>query len=157
MVSDRWPVDVNLINYPYILAPDMYTHIHQIRVRYADTDQMGYVYYGNYAHYYEEARSEAIRALGMPYREMEMGGTMLPITRMNIKYIGPAFYDELITVRTILSEMPGRFLHFRYEIYNEVAKLINEGETQLVFLDASTRKIVHAPDALIEKLRPYFA
>src|SRR4051812_36773078 len=68
------------------LAP-MYTHDHKIRVRYADTDQMGYVYYGNYARYYEEARAEAIRSLGMPYKEMELGGIMLPITRMNIKYI----------------------------------------------------------------------
>ncbi len=134
----------------------MYTHIHQIRVRYADTDQMGYVYYGNYARYYEEARSEAIRALGMPYKELELSGTMLPITRMNIKYIGPAFYDELITVRTILTEMPGRFMQFKYEIYNEAAKLINEGETQLVFVDAKTRKMVHAPAFLTEQLKTYF-
>ncbi|MCW3128189.1 MAG: thioesterase [Bacteroidetes bacterium] len=135
----------------------MYTHDHKIRVRYADTDQMGYVYYGNYAHYYEEARSEAIRALGMPYKEMELGGIMLPITRMNIKYIGPAFYDELITVRTILTEMPGRFIQFKYEIYNESAKLINEGETQLIFLDANTRKMLHAPAFLTDRLKPYFA
>jgi acyl-CoA thioester hydrolase len=117
---------------------------------------MGYVYYGNYAHYYEEARSEAIRALGMPYKEMEMGGIMLPITRMNIKYIGPAYYDELLTVRTILTEMPNRFILFKYEIYNEAAKLINEGETQLIFLDASTRKMLHAPTFLTDKLKAYF-
>jgi acyl-CoA thioester hydrolase len=69
----------------------MYTHIHHIRVRYADTDQMGYVYYGHYAYYYEEARSEAIRALGFPYKEMEQKGIMLPVTRMNVKYIAPAY------------------------------------------------------------------
>ncbi len=134
----------------------MYTHIHQIRVRYADTDQMGYVYYGNYAHYYEEARCEAIRALGFPYKEMEVNGIMLPITRMNIKYIGPAYYDELITLRTMLVELPNRFINFKYEVYNESAKLINEGETQLVFVDAQTRKMVHAPEVIMAKLRPYF-
>lgn len=134
----------------------MYTHIHRIRVRYADTDQMGYVYYGNYARYYEEARAEAIRALGMPYKEMELGGIMLPITRMTVKYIGPAFYDELIAVKTILTEMPDRFLHFKYEIYNEADKLINEADTQLIFVDALSRKMVHAPEFLTSRLKPYF-
>ena len=134
----------------------MYTHIHHIRVRYADTDQMGYVYYGCYANYYEEARSEAIRALGFPYKEMELSGVMLPVTRMSVKYIGPAFYDEMITVRTMIDELPNRFIHFRYEIYNEAAKLINEGETQLVFVDAVTRKMVHAPQEIIQKLKYYF-
>lgn len=135
----------------------MYTHTHQIRVRYADTDQMGYVYYGNYAHYYEEARSEAIRSLGMPYKEMEQGGLMLPITRMNIKYIQPAFYDELLSIKTKVTEMPSRFIKFEYEVYNEKGVLINEGETQLVFIDAATRKLAHAPKALTDKLAAYFA
>ena len=134
----------------------MYTHIHHIRVRYADTDQMGYVYYGTYANYYEEARSEAMRALGFPYKEMEKNGIMLPVTRMNVKFIGPAFYDERITVRTMITELPNRFVHFKYEIYNEAAKLINEGETQLVFVDAETRKMKQAPKELIEKLKHYF-
>ena len=134
----------------------MYTHIHHIRVRYADTDQMGYVYYGTYANYYEEARSESIRALGFPYKEMELNGVMLPVTRMNIKYIAPAFYDEMITVRTMICELPGRTIHFKYEIYNEAAKLINEGETQLVFVDATTRKMVHAPQEIVNRLKMYF-
>jgi acyl-CoA thioester hydrolase len=134
----------------------MYTHIHQVRVRYADTDQMGYVYYGCYANYYEEARSEAIRALGFPYKEMELNGLMLPVTRMSVKYIGPAFYDEVITIRTMIKEMPKRFVHFHYEIYSEHAKLINEGDTQLIFVDAHTRKMSHAPEELIEKLKGYF-
>ena len=134
----------------------MYTHIHKVRVRYADTDQMGYVYYGCYANYYEEARSEAIRALGFPYKDMEQNGLMLPVTRMSVKYIGPAFYDEMITIRTMIKEMPGRFIYFHYEIYNEAAKLINEGETQLVFVDAHTRKMSHAPEEILDKLRGYF-
>ena len=134
----------------------MYTHIHHVRVRYADTDQMGYVYYGYYAQYYEEARSEAIRALGFPYREMEQNGIMLPVTRMNVKYIAPALYDEMITIRTMVHEMPDRFITFHYEIYNEAAKLINEGETQLIFVDATTRKMIHAPQEIREKFKPYF-
>jgi acyl-CoA thioester hydrolase len=134
----------------------MYTHIHQIRVRYADTDQMGYVYYGHYACYYEEARSEAIRALGFPYKEIERKGIMLPVSRMSVKYIAPALYDEVITIRTLVDELPGRMIKFRYEIYNEAAKLINEGETQLVFVDAVTRKMAHAPQEILDKLRPYF-
>ena len=134
----------------------MYTHIHHIRVRYADTDQMGYVYYGYYANYYEEARSEAIRSLGFPYKKMEEAGIMLPVTRINVKYIGPALYDERITIRTIIDELPDRFIRFRYEIYNEAGKLINEGETQLAFIDAATRRMVHAPEALVNKLRSFF-
>ena len=134
----------------------MYTHIHHIRVRYADTDQMGYVYYGCYANYYEEARSEAIRALGFPYRQMELDGIMLPVTRMNVKYIAPALYDEMITIRTIIDQLPDRFINFRYEIYNEAAKLINEGETQLIFVDAETRKMSRAPKEIVEKLKAYF-
>jgi acyl-CoA thioester hydrolase len=134
----------------------MYTHIHHIRVRYADTDQMGYVYYGCYANYYEEARAEAIRALGFPYKEMELKGIMLPVTRMNIKYIAPAFYDEMITIRTYIEALPDRFINFRYEIYNEAAKLINEGETQLIFVDATTRKMGRAPQEIVNKLKVYF-
>jgi acyl-CoA thioester hydrolase len=134
----------------------MYTHLHHIRVRYSDTDQMGYVYYGCYARYYEEARSEAIRALGFPYREMEQAGIMLPVTRMNVKYIGPALYDEVITIRTTIDELPDRFIRFHYEVFNEAGKLINEGETQLVFVDAATRKMVHAPQAIVDKLKQYF-
>jgi acyl-CoA thioester hydrolase len=75
---------------------------------------------------------------------------------MSVKFIGPAFYDEKITIRTMIDELPNRFLHFRYEIYNEAAKLINEGETQLVFVDATTRKMVHAPQEIVNRLKHYF-
>jgi acyl-CoA thioester hydrolase len=117
---------------------------------------MGYVYYGCYANYYEEARSEAIRALGFPYKQMELDGIMLPVTRMSVKYIAPALYDEMITIRTFIEQLPDRFISFRYEIYNEDAKLINEGETQLIFVDARTRKMSRAPKEIVEKLKTYF-
>lgn len=134
----------------------MFIHQHQLRVCYGDTDQMGYVYYGNYGYYYEKARSEAIRSLGITYKQLEATGTMMPITRMNIKYIQPAHYDELLTIKTTVPELPNRLIQFFYEVYNEKNVLINEGETQLIFIDANSRKIKHAPDVLLDKMKAYF-
>lgn len=134
----------------------MFTHQHTLRVRYGDTDQMGYVYYGNYAYYYEQARSEAIRSLGFSYKQLEESGVMMPITRMNTKYIAPAFYDELLTIKTSIPILPNRLILFQYEIFNEKGNLINEGETQLIFVTAHDRKVAHAPHLLLESLAPYF-
>ena len=134
----------------------MFTHNYQLRVRYGDTDKMGYVYYGNYGYYYEQARAEAIRASGVTYKGIEDSGTMMPITRMTIKYIQPAFYDELLTIKTIIPKMPGRIITFLYEVYNSDMILINEGETQLIFIDVTTKKIKSVPPVLVEKLKPYF-
>lgn len=134
----------------------MFIYKHQLRVRYGDTDQMGYVYYGNYGYYYEQARSEAIRSLGISYKEIEDSGTMMPITRMNIKYIQPARYDELLLIKTFVPELPNRIILFKYEIFNEQNSLINEGETQLIFIDAITKKLKTAPSVLIEKMKPFF-
>lgn len=134
----------------------MFVYEHQLRVRYGDTDRMGYVYYGNYAYYYEQARSEAIRASGITYKEIEDSGTMMPITRMACKFVMPALYDELLTIKTIIPAMPGRLITFQYEVYNPEGQLINEGETQLIFIDVNTKKIKTAPALLIEKLEPYF-
>jgi acyl-CoA thioester hydrolase len=134
----------------------MFEYNHHLRVRYGDTDQMGYVYYGNYGYYYEQARAEAIRAAGISYRELEESGTMMPITRMTTKFIQPAYYDELLVIKTIIPALPGRLITFNYEVYNPSNELINEGETQLIFIDVSTKKIKTAPPILIEKLKPYF-
>ena len=134
----------------------MFKYNHQLRVRYGDTDQMGYVYYGNYGYYYEQARSEAIRSLGFTYKQLEGMGTMMPITRMNIKYISPAYYDELLTIETSILYMPHRLIDFAYRIFNEEGKLINEGTTHLLFMKADTRKPCSAPAVLIEALQPYF-
>lgn len=134
----------------------MFSYEHQLRVRYGDTDQMGYVYYGNYAYYYEQARAEAIRSLGISYKELEDSGVMMPITRMNIKYIQPARYDELITVKTTVPSLPGRLITFTYEVSNESGALLNEAETQLIFVDAVTRKMRSVPDMLLTKFKPYF-
>ncbi|MCX6199540.1 MAG: thioesterase family protein [Bacteroidetes bacterium] len=134
----------------------MFIYNHQLRVRYGDTDQMGYVYYGNYGYYYEQARSEAIRSLGISYKEIEDSGTMMPITRMNIKYIQPAKYDELLLIKTFVPELSNRIILFKYEIFNEQNSLINEGETQLIFIDAITKKLKMTPSILLEKMKPFF-
>lgn len=135
----------------------MYTFDFQLRVRYKDVDQMGYVYYGNYAYYYEQARAECIRHIGVSYREIEASGILMPITRMNIKYIAPAFYDDLLTIKTIIPEKPGRLIRFLYEVFNPEGKKINEGETILTFIRKADNKLVSAPEILQQKLSPFFS
>lgn len=134
----------------------MFEHVTKIRVRYGETDQMGYVYYGNYALYYEQGRTEAVKALGISYKQLEDMGFMLPVAELRIRYKLPARYDDLLTVRSTISEMPGRTMTFDTEITNEVGELLNEGTTKLLFTQADSRKICSAPDSLIELLKPYF-
>lgn len=136
----------------------MYTSTTQIRVRYGETDQMGYLYYGYYALYYEQGRAEAIRQLGFTYRELEESGVMMPVTEMNAKYYRPALYDDLITVKTSLKELDRESpqIQFHSALYNEAGKLLNEGLVTLVFFDPANRKKVPMPEALYEKLAPYF-
>lgn len=136
----------------------MYVHTTQIRVRYGETDQMGYMYYGYYAWYYEVGRVEAIRQLGLSYRTLETQGILMPVVELHIQYLKPAFYDDLITVKTLIKEWPSRsVIRFHSELYNEQQELLNKGVTTLVFVDARTRKKTTMPDILHEKLRPYFA
>lgn len=125
------------------------------RVRYAETDRMGVVYYGNYAQYFEIARTEAIRSLGVSYKELENQGIMLPVLRLEIKYLKPAFYDELLSIKTVISEVPSTRITFEHEIYNEAEELTTLGSVQLVFVDAETRKPRRAPDSVTEKLREF--
>ncbi|HVI49115.1 MAG TPA: thioesterase family protein [Chitinophaga sp.] len=128
-----------------------------IRVRYGETDQMGYLYYGNYALYYEVGRAEAIRELGFTYKELEEQGVMMPVAELNVKYYRPAYYDNLITVKTILKEMPkSSRIQFHSELYNEKGELLNVGVTTLVFIGVDTRQKAGLPDALKERLEPFF-
>lgn len=115
-----------------------------IRVRYGETDQMGYVYYGNYAQYFEVGRVEAMRALGMSYRELEETGYMLPVMSLNIKYIAPAKYDDILTIETEIISLNGIRLQFGYKVFKE-EKLLCEGETILVFVDKTTMKPTQPP------------
>lgn len=135
----------------------MYQHSTQIRVRYGETDQMGYLYYGNYALYYEVGRTDAIRQLGLTYKWMEENGIALPVATCNLQYLRPAFYDELLTVNTFIKEIPkDSFIEFHTEIFNEQNKIINRGLTKLVFYDIKARKKALMPHLLYEKLIPYF-
>ena len=114
----------------------------KIRVRYAETDQMGYCYYGNYAQYFEVARVEALRSLGVTYKTMEENGIWLPVVDFSIKYLQPAYYDEELTILTNVVKEPTIRIFFTYETYNEKKEKINFGETSLVFLDKKLKKPV---------------
>lgn len=134
----------------------MYTHETKLRVRYAETDQMGYVYYGNYATYYEVARVESIRKLGLTYKALEEAGVMMPVLENHSKFIMPAKYDEELTVRTSIKELPGVKITFFYEIFNEQNKLIHEGHTLLVFVNMSSGRPCRMPEEMHTVLLPYF-
>jgi acyl-CoA thioester hydrolase len=136
---------------------DMYAHETQIRVRYGETDQMGYLYYGNYAQYFEVGRVETIRSLGLTYKELEeVHGIWLPVVSLEMRFVRPAFYDDLLTVRSELRELPDEHITFHVEVFNERKKMVNAGRVRLCFFDAKAKKVVHAPEHLMEKLRPYF-
>ncbi|PKP21790.1 MAG: thioesterase [Bacteroidetes bacterium HGW-Bacteroidetes-21] len=134
----------------------MITHTTKIRVRYGDTDKMGYVYYGTYPLYYEEARTELMRSIGMSYKQLEDTGVMLPVHHMEINYVKPAFYDELLQIKVILDEIPRARLTFKYEVFNEKSELLNTGITELVFVHQETMKPCRAPQSFLSLLEPYF-
>jgi acyl-CoA thioester hydrolase len=134
----------------------MFTSETQIRVRYGETDKMGVVYYGNYAMYFEVGRTESIRKWGLTYRKLEEENIIMPVVTLNVKYHRPACYDDLLTIKTIMKEMPSVRIEFFYEIFNEKGELIAEGNTTLVFIDAKTRKPRTAPNYLLEVLQPFF-
>ena len=121
-----------------------------IRVRYGETDPMKYVYYGNYAEYFEVARVELFRSLGMSYDEIEKRGIFLPVSEYKIKYLKPALYDQLLEIRTYVRKIPGIRIEFDYEIFNEDQVKITEASTTLFFLDSQTNKIVKCPDYLMD-------
>lgn len=135
----------------------MYTSETQIRVRYGETDQMGFLYYGYYALYYEVGRAEAIRQLGFTYRELEELGIQMPVVELHAQYFRPALYDDLITVRTILKELPaGAKVAFHSELYNEAGDLLNKGITTLVFYNPSEKKKVGIHPEMQRRLAPFF-
>ncbi|GAA4136060.1 thioesterase family protein [Sphingobacterium kyonggiense] len=134
----------------------MFSFKHHIRVRYAETDQMGYVYYGNYATYYEEARTEMLRSTGFSYKELEDMGVMLPVTDLNCKFIKAAKYDDLVTINIYIREKPGIRIKFEYELFNEAGELLNTGYTQLVFVDMERGRPCKPPQVFVDKMAPYF-
>ena len=134
----------------------MFSYQHQIRVRYAETDQMGYVYYGNYASYYEVARTEMLRSTGVSYKELEDIGVMLPVTDLSSKYLKAAKYDDLITINIYIRAKPGIRIKFEYELFNEAGELLNTGFTQLVFVDMEKGRPCKPPQVFVDKMAPFF-
>jgi acyl-CoA thioester hydrolase len=128
-----------------------YTEV-QIRVRYGETDRMGYVYYGNYAQYFEVARVEALREFGVSYREMEEGGIMLPVHTYSVRFIKPAYYDDLLTIRTRIIKLSGARIYFQFETFNEKGEQINTAEVTLVFIHATTKKPCAPPEMLSKRI-----
>ncbi len=135
----------------------MYEHLTTVRVRYAETDQMDIVYYGNYAQYFEVGRTECIRDLGFTYKKMEEMGVRMPVVSMEVRFFRPAHYDDLITIKTIIKELPqAHEIAFYNEVYNERKKLLTAGKVVLFFIDIHTGKRVDMPDELRETLTPFF-
>jgi acyl-CoA thioester hydrolase len=134
----------------------MYSFESNYRVRYADVDQMGFMYYGNYAKLFEIGRVEALRNLGVRYKNLEENGIWMPVYENNSKYLEPAKYDEYLTIRCTLKEMPKVRIVFDTEILNENFKVIHKGLTTLVFIKADTQKITTCPQVIIDKLSPFF-
>lgn len=134
----------------------MYQSEIQVRVRYAETDQMGYVYYGNYASYFEVARVEALRNLGFDYKSIEENGIILPVLSYSINYLKPAYYDDLLIIKVRIMEVPLARIKFDYETYNDKDQLINKADTTLVFINKQTKKPCAAPVEFINVLKKYF-
>lgn len=135
----------------------MFEASHQVRVRYAETDQMNVVYHGNYTQYFEVARAESIRQLGFTYKDMEAMGIMMPIVEWHAKFIRPAHYDDLLTIKTILKELPtDHRIEFLHEVYNEAGKLLTTGRAVLYFVNSKSMTKTTMPDELRNKIAPYF-
>ncbi|HAN19856.1 MAG: thioesterase [Bacteroidetes bacterium GWC2_33_15] len=135
----------------------MYCSETKIRVRYGETDKMGYVYYGVYPLYFEVGRTELMREFNFPYSKIEEMGIMLPVLSLDIKYFKPAKYDDLLTVKTVLKELPLARITFYYQIFNQNNELLNEGTTTLVFVDEKTRRPRKAPEDLLKSLVKHFS
>jgi len=126
------------------------------RVLYADTDNMQYMYYGNYAKYYEMGRTEALRSLDLPYKKLENAGIAMPVIHMETNFLKPAFYDQKLTIRVTIDQLPTTRMHFIYEIFNEDNLLINKGETTLIFWDIVKKRPTRAPEILVDRLSGFF-
>lgn len=134
----------------------MFVHETRVRVRYAETDQMGQMYYGRYAELFEVGRVEALRALGFPYRRIEERGILLPVRDLSVRYLMPVRYDDEIVIRTTIVEPISARIRFRYELLSDAGERLTEAETTLVFVDARSKRPCRAPADLITALAPFF-
>ncbi|MDA3867205.1 MAG: thioesterase family protein [Salinivirgaceae bacterium] len=133
----------------------MYQHETNIRVRYSETDKMGVVYHSHYIEYYEVARTECMRSLGMSYRELEATGIILPVTKVESIYKGSLYYDDEVVIVAKIKELPSYKIRFEYDVKRDDV-VVNKGVTELVFYDANRKKPCRAPQEMIEKLKPHF-
>ena len=134
----------------------MRSHSIEIRVRYGETDQMGYVYYGNYAQYFEMGRVEWLRNLGLTYKRMEELGIMLPVLKLNTDYLKPAKYDDLLVLKTTLVKKPTVKIEFDFELYNQQNELLTRAYCSLVFIDMKKNRPTKAPQYIIDKVDKLF-
>jgi acyl-CoA thioester hydrolase len=134
----------------------MFTLDTTVRVRYGETDRMGYVYYGTYALYFEVGRVEALRSLGFPYRDIEEQGVMLPVHDMQVKYHRPARYDDVLTIRTTIRSLPTVRIVFDYQVLDANGVLLTEAAITLVFVDRASGRPRAAMKELVDALAPYF-
>jgi len=124
-------------------------HFTEIRVRYGETDRMGFCYYGNYAQFLEVARVELLRSQGISYKELEDAGILLPVRNFSIKYILPSRYDDLLSIQTEITNIKGSRIEFNYEIRNQKNVLIATAYTELVFVNSNSLKPTNAPDEIL--------
>jgi len=134
----------------------MQSNIIKIRVRYSETDQMSFVYHGNYAQYFEMGRTEWLRELGITYKNMEESGIMLPVISLNINFIKPAKYDDLLSLKTILIKKPTAKIEFNYELRNESDELLTTANSTLVFVNMKTNRPMRIPTSILEKIENHF-
>jgi acyl-CoA thioester hydrolase len=135
----------------------MFSSETKVRVRYAETDQMGVVYHSNFFLYYEVARAESIRHLGYTYADMEKMGVIMPVVEVQSRFLRPALYDDLLTIKTIVKELPAHHkIEFHHEVYNEKEELLVTGKVILYFMEAKTMKRTTMPEQLLKKIKTYF-
>jgi len=131
----------------------MKSHESYVKVRYAETDQMGVVHHGNYAQYFEIARLDWLLALGISYKSMEENGVMLPVYELNTKFLKPAVFEDELKIEVKLKELPSVKITFEYLIYNQNEELLTKAYTTLVFMDAKTKKPIRCPQYILDKLK----
>ena len=131
----------------------MYSFKTKVRVRYAETDQMGFVYYGVYAQYFEVGRVELLRSLGVDYKSLEEEGYFLPVVNLEIQYKKPALYDDELTIKTTIKEIPSSRIVFYYETFNMGNELLNTAKVVLVFIDRKNKKPCLPPEIITDKLK----
>ena len=131
----------------------MKSHVSYVKVRYAETDQMGVVHHGNYAQYFEIARLDWLSALGISYKTMEENGVMLPVYELNTKFLKPAVFEDELKIEVKLRELPSVKITFEYVIYNQNKELLTKAFTTLVFMDSKTKKPIRCPQYILEKLK----